>query len=149
MPLKKRSFRRVIGDVADGSYSDEINMSNATRGVLFVVPSGTGYDSSFKIEVYASPQDFGTTASWYRLWCVRYSLFANPTDQPTVNDIDVGFNNNLLNNGGNQAIPFPLPYRLYSNNRAHSSEGVSPRRLRFKPVGCPVYLEMEGMRSVG
>ncbi len=148
MPLKKRSFRRDIGDVADGAYSDEIDMSNATKGVLYVTPTGAGYTSAFKIEVYASPQDFGTTPSWYRLWCVRYNLFATPTEQPTVNDIDVGYNTNLENNGGPQAIPFPLPYRLYDATRAHSSEGMTPRRVRFKPVGCDVSLEIEGMRSV-
>ena len=145
MPLKSRNFRRSLGAVSAGSYSDEVDMSNVTRGVLYVTPDSS-YSANFDIEVYISPQDFGTTPDWYRLWGVTWVLFSG--DVPSEMDLTVGYNASRSDDGGPQAMPFPIPYRLYTNDKAYASEGVSPRRVRFKPVGTDVTLSVEGTRFV-
>jgi len=141
MPLKKRNFVRSIGSVTAGTYSDEVDMSNVTRGVLYVTPDSS-YSANFDIEVYMSPQEFGTTPTWYRLWGIHWP------DTVIAINVDVGYNPFLENSGGPQAIPFPLPYKIYDADRSYSSESVTPRRIRFRPVGTDVSLSIEGMRMV-
>lgn len=62
MPQKKRHSIISLGDISAGAYTAEVDASAFDYAIVMVKNAGGGAST---ITVEASPQAFGTTATWY------------------------------------------------------------------------------------